>query len=161
MPCKYKLKDGVYYMNCDGKEIPVDIDAPPQFKAKENNMYNRVAKFINKNAGTKKGPGIPDGTGPLKDTDECPFNKKEKVEKQASDPIFKEVEKAIKGQKLLSIRKSLETIFPKKSIDFSFSPQAHYRIKHKGKTLVIVSKKYADDAELIVDDMALGYLGTI
>lgn len=31
--CDYKLKDGVYYMDCGGKDkVPVDIDAPPAFK---------------------------------------------------------------------------------------------------------------------------------
>jgi len=48
--CKYKLKDGVYYMNCDGKEIPVDIDAPPQFKANNDTarrsiMFKHIAKI--------------------------------------------------------------------------------------------------------------------
>lgn len=31
--CGYKLRDGVYYMDCGGKDkVPVDIDAPPALK---------------------------------------------------------------------------------------------------------------------------------
>ena len=33
--------------------------------------------------------------------------------------------------------------------------------KYKGKTIVIVNKKYADDAELIVGEIAIGFLGKI
>jgi len=45
--CKYKLKDGVYYMNCDDKEISVDIDAPPQFKAntRRKTVFKHIAKI--------------------------------------------------------------------------------------------------------------------
>lgn len=63
--------------------------------------------------------------------------------------------------KLMDMRKDLETIFPKKSIDFVLSPIAHYRIKVGGKTLIIVNKKYADDAEEIVGEYAIGFEGKI
>ena len=47
--CKYKLKDGVYYMICNGKEMPVDIDAPPQFKANDKTVREQtVFKHISK-----------------------------------------------------------------------------------------------------------------
>ncbi|MDO8641767.1 MAG: hypothetical protein Q7R33_09570 [Nitrosarchaeum sp.] len=37
--CKYKLKDKVYSMKCPGqKEMPVDADIPPSFKAEDLNM---------------------------------------------------------------------------------------------------------------------------
>lgn len=38
--CKYVLEDGVYYMICDGKKIPVDIDASPMFRAKTSAKIN-------------------------------------------------------------------------------------------------------------------------
>lgn len=82
-----------------------------------------------------------------------------KYYKAATDEIFKKIEEEIKGKSLMNLK--LETIFPKKDISFSFSPEAHYQIKYKGKTIVIVNKKYADDAELIVGEMAIGYLGKI
>jgi hypothetical protein len=65
------------------------------------------------------------------------------------------------GAKLMSLRKPLESIFPKKDVDFVLSPVAHFRIKYKGKTIILVNKKYADDAEEIVNDIAIGYEGKI
>jgi len=35
-------------------------------------------EYYNKIAGKIKGPGIPDGTGPMKDSEECPYKKEEK-----------------------------------------------------------------------------------
>jgi len=42
--CKYELIDGVYYMLCDGKRIPVDIDAPPEFKAELDYAIKKIAR---------------------------------------------------------------------------------------------------------------------
>jgi len=47
--CKYELKDGVYYMKCNGEKIPVDIDAPPKFKANDENMIKNVIATVMKN----------------------------------------------------------------------------------------------------------------
>lgn len=65
------------------------------------------------------------------------------------------------GAKLMSLRKPLESIFSKKDVDFVLSPLAHFRIKYKGKTIILVNKKYADNAEEIVNDIAIGYEGKI
>ena len=62
---------------------------------------------------------------------------------------------------MMSLRTPLEGIFKKKDIDFVLSPIAHFRIKTKGKTLIIVNKKYADDAEAIEGALAVGYEGKI
>ena len=67
----------------------------------------------------------------------------------------------VKGQSLMSMRKSLETIFNKKNIDFVTSPVAHFRIKDGGKTFIIVNKKYADKADAIDGDLAFGWEGQI
>lgn len=67
----------------------------------------------------------------------------------------------VKGTTLMNLGKSLEDIFPKKSISFVLSPIAHYRIKVGHKTLIIVNKRYADDAEVIVGELAIGYEGKI
>ncbi len=65
------------------------------------------------------------------------------------------------GKSMMDLRKPLETIFKKKDIDFVFSPVAHFRIKDGGKTLIIVNKKYADEAEATVGELAIGYEGKI
>ncbi len=72
------------------------------------------------------------------------------------------VAKIIKDeQSLMSLRTSLEGIFKSKDIDFVLSPVAHYRISDNGKILVIVNKKYADEAEMVVGELAIGYEGKI
>jgi hypothetical protein len=60
---KYKLKDGVYYMvTDDGQEMPVDIDAPPAFKA---NLHSEIViasvlkEFLLPKGKTVKIDGIP------------------------------------------------------------------------------------------------------
>ncbi len=63
--------------------------------------------------------------------------------------------------KLMDMRKDFEKIFSKKDIDFVFSPVAHFRIKVGSKTLVVVNKKYADEAEEIVGEYAIGFEGKI
>jgi len=74
------------------------------------------------------------------------------------DPIIQQVGDAIKGQSLMSLRPVLEKIFPKKDIDFSHVGASHFRIKYKGKILMIVNKKYVDGKpDLIVDNLAIGY----
>ena len=47
--CKYELINGIYYMICDGKKIPVDIDAPPQFKSKINEPLIEQRDYDRKN----------------------------------------------------------------------------------------------------------------
>jgi hypothetical protein len=65
------------------------------------------------------------------------------------------------GVALMGLRTPLEGIFNKKDIDFVLSPVAHFRIKTKKGTLIIVNKKYADDAEEVVGELAIGYEGKI
>jgi hypothetical protein len=73
--------------------------------------------------------------------------------------VVKVVEDAIKqGKTLMSMRGALESIFKKKDIDFSFSPQAHFMIKDKNKKIVIINKAYVDDADATVGDYAIGYI---
>jgi len=59
----------------------------------------------------------------------------------------------------VDLRKPIEGIFAKKDIEFSFSPVPHFYIKHGGKKIIIVNKKYAegDEATIVVDDIAIGY----
>lgn len=46
--CEYVFNNGVYYMKCDGEKIPVDIDAPPKFKANSENIIKHAIKHLNK-----------------------------------------------------------------------------------------------------------------
>ena len=80
---------------------------------------------------------------------------------EAPDKLLQSIADIAKGKKLVNLRTPLEGIFKKKEIDFVMSPIPHFRIKSGGKTIVIVNKKYADDAEIIVDEIAIGYEGKI
>ncbi|MFA5759264.1 MAG: hypothetical protein WC942_07920 [Clostridia bacterium] len=48
-----------------------DSSGQPEWEGKQENNNDPEKKI----AGSEKGPGIPDGTGPGKDSKECPFNK--------------------------------------------------------------------------------------
>jgi hypothetical protein len=64
-----------------GEQIPVNkenLDSGIVEKAK-------AAKPVNKQAGSEEGPGKPDGTGPCKDTTECPNSDKAAVEESVED----------------------------------------------------------------------------
>ena len=65
------------------------------------------------------------------------------------------------NKEFVDLRPELETIFKKKDIDFVLSPVPHFRIKTAKGTIIIVNKKYADEAEIIVNDVAIGYEGKI
>lgn len=67
----------------------------------------------------------------------------------------------IEGTDLVSLREKLETIFKEKDIKFSFSPIPHYQIKTGGETIVICNTKYADEAEITIKNIAIGYLDKI
>lgn len=87
----------------------------------------------------------------------------EKELNEATDMTIQKVADVIQnainqGISLMGMRKELEKIFNKRDIDFSFSPQAHFTIKVKGKQIVIINKAYVDDADAIVGDYAIGYL---
>lgn len=76
---------------------------------------------------------------------------------EKSDPILSKISQLAKSQNLMGMRKNLEKIFNKKNIDFVMEPVPHFRIKYNGKTIIIVNKKYVDDAEIIVGNIAIGY----
>jgi hypothetical protein len=62
---------------------PAQEKLPDALKAKiegadGNNKEEDDDEGETKEAGKIKGPGVPDGTGPGKDSEECPFNKKKK-----------------------------------------------------------------------------------
>lgn len=79
-------------------------------------------------------------------------------EEEGGDPeILKIKNLIVSGKKLMDLRKPMENIFPKKDIDFAMEPVAHFRIKTKKGTLIIVNKKYADDSDMIVGELAIGY----
>ncbi len=79
---------------------------------------------------------------------------------ESVDPMIQKIGDLIlsSGKSLMDLRTPLQTLFPKRDIDFSFSPEAHYMIKYKGKKIIIINKKYVDDADLEVSDYAIGYM---
>jgi len=98
----------------------------------------------------------------IKNIGEAEFlNQFQNIFEGSVDPTISKIASTVSGKNIVDMRKPLESIFTKKDIDFVFSPVPHFRIKHKGKTIVIVNKKYADDAELIQGDVAIGYEGKI
>jgi len=80
---------------------------------------------------------------------------------EATDPMIDKIGEIAKRVELMSMRKPLERLFKKNDIDFAMSPIPHFRVKYKGKVLIIVNKNYADNAELIVKNLAIGYEGRI
>jgi len=78
--------------------------------------------------------------------------------KEAVDSTIKEIGEIVKGKSLMSLRDPLSAKFGKRNVDFSHAGAAHFQIKYKGKKIIIVNKKYVDDAELIVGDLAIGYM---
>jgi len=85
------------------------------------------------------------------------WNRMGSTSHMAADATIKQIGELVKGKKLVDLRKPLEGMFPKKSINFAFEGGAHYTIKHKGKTILIVNEKYADNPDLVVDGIAIGY----
>jgi Asp-tRNA(Asn)/Glu-tRNA(Gln) amidotransferase B subunit len=78
-----------------------------------------------------------------------------------ADPTIQKVAEVIKSNPkagLMGLRSHFEKIFKKKDIDFTMMGGAHFRIKHKGKTIIVVNKSNVDDADMIVGELAIGYL---
>ena len=46
---KIVLENGVYYMISDGEKIPIDINAPPQFKAIIDEILKEASWIKNEN----------------------------------------------------------------------------------------------------------------
>jgi hypothetical protein len=63
-----------------------------------------------------------------------------------------------KSKSLMNMGDDLKSKFGKNNVDFSLRPEAHYTIKYKGKKIVIINKKYADGADLVVGQIAVGYM---
>lgn len=74
---------------------------------------------------------------------------------------IRKIADAIQGKKLIGLGKNLSSIYPAKDLYFSTSPVVHHRIKSGDRTIILVHKKYAEDAEIITGDIAIGYEGKI
>ncbi len=79
---------------------------------------------------------------------------------EASDKVLQQVASIIKGINLVDMREPLEQskMFKKKDIDFMLSPMPMFVIKYKGKKIGITNKKNADASDLVVGDIAIGYM---
>ena len=82
---------------------------------------------------------------------------REMIIEESVDPILDKIGKIAKDVDMMSMRTPLEKLFNKKDIDFVMNPIAHFRIKHKGRIILIVNKKYVDKPELVVGSYAIGY----
>lgn len=75
----------------------------------DTNMVKKSDGAVRKEAGSKKGPGIPDGTGPMKDSPQCKMKDK-KEEKKASEKEdedkIEEKDSAEKEAKISDVEKS-------------------------------------------------------
>jgi hypothetical protein len=84
------------------------------------------------------------------------------LEEGAVDPTLQKVADVIKANPkvgLMGLRSHFEGIFKKKDIDFSFvSGAPHFLIKHKGKKIIVINKSNVDSADIIVGELAIGYL---
>lgn len=56
----------------------------------DSDIVSKSKGAVRKEAGSKKGPGVPDGTGPMKDSPECKMNKKKEEDKKEKDATEKE-----------------------------------------------------------------------
>jgi len=79
---------------------------------------------------------------------------------EANDKVLQQVASIIQGKMLVDLRAPLEQskMFKKKDIDFMLSPMPMFVIKYKGKKIGITNKKNADDADVVVGDIAIGYM---
>ena len=73
-------------------------------------------------------------------------------------PVIKDIGEIIKGKSLMDLRGPLSAKFGKKNVDFSHAGAPHFQIKHQGKTIYIVNKQYAEDEDILVGDLAIGYM---
>ncbi|PNX49267.1 MAG: hypothetical protein BV459_00330 [Thermoplasmata archaeon M11B2D] len=87
--------------------------------------------------------------------DECSCDE---IRESKEDPILAKVASVIGDAAIVDMRKPLEAAYKKSAVSFSFEPFAHWTIKHKGKTIVITSKKYVDNPDLVHGAFAIGYL---
>lgn len=78
---------------------------------------------------------------------------------ETKDTIVQKVGDLIKTENaaLMSLRTPLETVFPKKDIDFTFAGAPHFSIKTRFGVLMIVNSRYVDRADLVVNGLAVGY----
>lgn len=78
------------------------------------------------------------------------------------DPVIKQIGDIVKANQdagLMGLRDPLEKVFKKKDIDFTMAGAAHFQIKVKGnKKVMIVNKKYVNGADLVVGELAIGYM---
>lgn len=62
---------------------------------------------------------------------------------------------------IVNMTQKLQQIFNKKDVEFTNTPVPHIRIKHEGKTILVANKRYAQRAQLVVNDIAIGYEGNV
>ena len=115
----------------------------------DTDMVKKSRGAVKKEAGSKKGPGVPDGTGPMKDSPEC----KMKKEKDASLEDIKEAKKKkeeAKAKKDLEDLKKAQKAKKEKSASEEEAEKAEQKAEEKeekAEEMVEEAKEKLEEAE--------------
>jgi hypothetical protein len=76
------------------------------------------------------------------------------------DKALSSIAEKIKEKNLVDLRPELEKMYDKSKIKFGFEGGAHFEIKDKGKTIIIINKNNVDAGEkdIVVGNLVVGYL---
>jgi len=74
--------------------------------------------------------------------------------------ILNKIANAVKGFVLVDMRDSLEGMFDKKDVDFSYKPFPHFTVTTKDGEIVLINKKYVDidDSMVVEGETAIGFM---
>ncbi len=78
------------------------------------------------------------------------------VNEAISDSDLEAVKEVIRNNKFLELREPLTKLGFK--VDFMYEPHTMYTAKKSGQTLVIINKKYVEDADFVHGEIAMGFM---
>jgi hypothetical protein len=110
----------------------------------KTDMVAKSKGAVQKEAGSKKGPGIPDGTGPGKDSPKCKVNKEEKEEKEAS---LEDIKKKKKEQEDVRVKKDLEALKKAKKSEKKASEDDAEKKEEEAEELVEEAQEDLEEAQ--------------
>jgi len=78
---------------------------------------------------------------------------------EVKDDTINKIAAMAKGETLLTLGTELKKEFGNKNVEFISMDMipVHFRVKVGNKTVVVISKKYADSPDAVVGDIAIGY----
>lgn len=117
----------------------------------DTDMVSKSRGAVRKEAGSKKGPGVPDGTGPMKDSPQCQMKKED--DKESSEKVAEEKEAEEKkvieseaAEKESAEKESAETV--EKESDEKESSEKEAKISDVEKKRADQKRAEADKAEM-------------